>query len=130
MTELTDLAGKMVPPLILDTVVVEIEDKSVLVAEIPECDYRHKPCFYGPSGMQTGAFLRVGNQSRRMTPYEVFSFVVGRGQPTFDRDPVKKARALMIWIRISCTDTLSEWNALAQISGTGYAWLKKNWLTS
>jgi len=41
--------------------------------------------------MQSGSFLRVGNQSRHMTPYEVFTFMVGRGQPTFDRELIKTA---------------------------------------
>ena len=91
LTELTDMAGKMMPPLNLAIVVVDIEEKSLIVAEVPECDYQQKPCFYAPTGMNLGAFLRVGNQSRRMTPYEIFSFVVGRGQPIFDHALVQSA---------------------------------------
>jgi ATP-dependent DNA helicase RecG len=91
MTELTDLAGKMVPPLTLEVTTVEIEGKTAIVVEVPECDYQHKPCYYGPSGMQGGSFLRVGNQNRHMSAYEVFSFMTGRGQPTFDQELVKKA---------------------------------------
>jgi ATP-dependent DNA helicase RecG len=72
ITELTDLAGKMEPPLALDIQVVEVDHKSIIVAEVPECDFQYKPCFYKPSGMQTGSFLRVGNQNRRMTPYEIY----------------------------------------------------------
>jgi ATP-dependent DNA helicase RecG len=68
-----------------------MDGKTAIAIEIPECDYQHKPCFYGPSGMQSGSFLRVGNQNRRMSAYEVFSFVTGRGQPTFDQELVKKA---------------------------------------
>jgi ATP-dependent DNA helicase RecG len=90
-SELTDLAGKMVPPLALEITPVEIEGKTVIVVDVPECDYQHKPCHYGPSGMQDGSFLRVGNQNRRMSAYEVFTFVTGRGQPTFDQELVKKA---------------------------------------
>ena len=91
ITELTDLAGKMEPPLSLDIQVIEIEHQSIIVAEVPECDFQHKPCFYKPAGMQSGSFLRVGNQSRHMTPYEIYSFMVGRGQPVFDRDLVNAA---------------------------------------
>jgi ATP-dependent DNA helicase RecG len=91
LTELTDLAGKMEPPLSLDIQVIETDQKSVIVVEVPECDFRYRPCFYKPSGMQSGSFLRVGNQSRHMTPYEVFTFMVGRGQPTFDRELIKTA---------------------------------------
>lgn len=91
LTELTDLAGKMEPPLSLDIQVIETDQKLVIVVEVPECDFRYRPCFYKPSGMQSGSFLRVGNQSRHMTPYEVFTFMVGRGQPTFDRELIKTA---------------------------------------
>ena len=91
ISELTDLAGKMVPPSALEITPVEIEGKTVIVVDVPECDYQHKPCHYGPSGMQSGSFLRVGNQNRRMSAYEVFTFVTGRGQPTFDQELVKKA---------------------------------------
>ena len=91
MTELTDLASKMVPPLTLEITTVEIEGKTAIAVEVPECGYQHKPCYYGPSGMQGGSFLRVGNQNRRMSAYEVFSFMTGRGQPAFDQELVKKA---------------------------------------
>lgn len=91
ITELTDLASKMEPPLSLDIQVIDVDHKTVIVAEVPECDFRYRPCFYKPAGMQSGSFLRVGNQSRRMTPYEVFTLMVGRGQPTFDRELVKAA---------------------------------------
>lgn len=91
LTELTDIASKMEPPLSLDIQVIETDQKSVIVVEVPECDFRYRPCFYKPSGMQSGSFLRVGNQSRHMTPYEVFTFMVGRGQPTFDRELIKTA---------------------------------------
>ena len=91
LTELTDLASKMEPPLSLDIQVVDVDHKSVIVAEVPECDFRYKPCFYKPSGIQVGSFLRVGNQNRHMTPYEVFTFIIGHGQPTFDRELVKAA---------------------------------------
>jgi ATP-dependent DNA helicase RecG len=91
LTELTDLAVKMDPPLALDIQVLEVDHKSIIVAEVPECDFQHKPCFYKPSGMQIGSFLRIGNQNRRMTPYEIYTFMVGRGQPIFDRGVVKTA---------------------------------------
>ncbi|HEX7567188.1 MAG TPA: ATP-binding protein [Anaerolineaceae bacterium] len=69
LTEMTDLAGKMEPPLSLDIQVIDIDHKSIIVAEVAECDFLHKPCFYRPSGMQSGSFLRVGNQNRRITQY-------------------------------------------------------------
>jgi ATP-dependent DNA helicase RecG len=91
LTELTDLASKMEPPLALGIQVVTLEGKALVVVEVPECDFQHKPCYYKPSGMQAGSFLRVGNQSRHMTPYEIFTGMAGRGQPTCDREWVKTA---------------------------------------
>jgi ATP-dependent DNA helicase RecG len=91
ISELTDLAGKMIPPLALGISPVEMEGNTVIAVEVPECEYQHKPCHYGPSGMQGGSFLRVGNQNRRMSAYEVFTFITGRGQPAFDQELVKKA---------------------------------------
>jgi len=85
LTELTTLSARMMPPIALDIAVVEVEGQRILVAEVPECDYLYKPCYYAPSGLQSGAFLRVGNENRRMTEYETFSYVTGRGQPLFDR---------------------------------------------
>ncbi|MHC1733444.1 MAG: ATP-binding protein [Bacteroidales bacterium] len=91
LTELTDLASKMDPPLSLDIQVIDVDQKSIIIAEVPECDFQYRPCYYKPAGMQSGSFLRVGNQSRRMTPYEIYTFIVGRGQPVFDRELVKTA---------------------------------------
>lgn len=60
ITELTDLAGNMEPPLALDIQVLEVDHKSIIVAEVPECDFQYKPCFYKPSSMQTGSFFTRG----------------------------------------------------------------------
>jgi ATP-dependent DNA helicase RecG len=86
LTELTDLVSKMEPPLSLDIQVIDIDHKLIITAEVPECDFQYRPCYYKPAGMQSGSFLRVGNQSRRMTHYEIYTFMVGRGQPVFDRE--------------------------------------------
>ncbi|MCX6053886.1 MAG: ATP-binding protein [Chloroflexi bacterium] len=68
LTELTDLASKMEPPISIDIQVIDVEYKSIIVAEVSECAFQNKPCYYKPAGMPSGSFLRVGNQSRRMTP--------------------------------------------------------------
>lgn len=54
LSSLTDMSAKMSPPVSLDTAVVEVDGSKVIVAEVPECDYRHKPCHYKSSGIQTG----------------------------------------------------------------------------
>jgi len=91
LTELSDVAARMVPPLRLEPCVVEVEGQQVIVTEVPECPYDQKPCYFGPAGLNSGSYIRVGNTNRRMTDYEIFTFVSGRGQPTFDADIVRQA---------------------------------------
>ena len=91
LKELSDLSSLMTPPLRLDPLVVEIDGRSVIVAEVPECPYDQKPCHLTEAGINSGSYIRVGNTNRRMTDYEIFTYVSGRGQPTFDREIVATA---------------------------------------
>jgi len=88
---LGDQAARMEPPLRLHPVVVQVDEKPIIVFEVPECDYRRKPCYYGEAGLNSGSYIRVGNSNRRMTGYEIFTYVSSRGQPTFDQEPVRDA---------------------------------------
>jgi len=58
---------------------------------VPECRHDQKPCYYKPSGMNSGSYIRVGNTNRQMTAYEIFSYVSNRSQPTFDGEAVSEA---------------------------------------
>ncbi|MEA3310026.1 MAG: ATP-binding protein, partial [Chloroflexota bacterium] len=89
LAELVDMASRMIPPLRLTPVVVQVEGKSLIAFEVPECNYRQKPCHYEPAGLNSGSYIRVGNSNRRMTDYEIFTYVSSRGQPTYDREPVR-----------------------------------------
>jgi len=91
ITQLTNVASLMVPPLRPDVVVVEVAGNKILVAEVAECPYDQKPCYYDPSGLNSGSRIRVGNTNRRMTDYEILGFISNRSQPTHDQDPVKQA---------------------------------------
>ena len=91
LAELGDVASQMIPPLRLTPVVVHVEGKPVIVFEVPECSYRRKPSHYGPAGMNSGSYIRVSNSNRRMTDYEIFTYVSSHGQPTYDREPVCSA---------------------------------------
>jgi ATP-dependent DNA helicase RecG len=92
LAELGDMASRMIPPLRLTPIVIQVEGNPVIVFEVPECSYRRKPCYYGPSGLNSGAYIRVGNSNRRMTDYEIFTYVSSRGQPVYDREPVRSAK--------------------------------------
>lgn len=91
IAQLTDVASSMQPALRVEPTVVQVEGKQVVVVEVPECDYRLKPCYYRVAGLSAGSYVRVGNTNRRMTDYELFSFVSGHSQPTFDRESADQA---------------------------------------
>ena len=91
LAELSDQDSRMRPPLRVTPAVVQVEGEPIIVFEVPECDYRRKPCHYGPAGMNSGSYIRVGNTNRQMTDYEIFTYVSSQGQPTYDREPARSA---------------------------------------
>jgi ATP-dependent DNA helicase RecG len=52
----------------------QIDGKTIVSAEISECDVFSKPCFYKGHGKIKGSFIRVGDADLQMTAYEVYSF--------------------------------------------------------
>jgi ATP-dependent DNA helicase RecG len=89
--DLSGLAAQMEPPLRPNFSVEEIEGATVVAVEIPEVAYDHKPCYHRPHRLQEGSFIRVGNSTRRMSDYEIYSFVSSRTQPKFDAEPLIEA---------------------------------------
>ncbi|MCP4231647.1 MAG: transcriptional regulator, partial [bacterium] len=90
--EITHLASdNMEPALRPQFVLDEIEDETVVAAEIDEVTATQKPCYYKTAGLSKGAYLRVGNTNRRMTEYEVFGYLSSQGQPADDNEIVKEA---------------------------------------
>jgi len=53
-----------------------IDGKTVVSAEIAECDVFERPCFYVGKGRMKGAYIRVGGADKPMTEYEVYSYEV------------------------------------------------------
>jgi len=89
--DISGVAADMEPAVRPEFVVEEIEGKLVVAAEVPEVPPQQRPCYYRPSGLQKGSFIRVGNSNRLMTGYEIFGYVSGRGQPMFDEEAVSGA---------------------------------------
>ena len=54
--------------------VAQIDNKTVVSAEIKEIDNNDKPCFYSGVGRLKGSYIRCGDADRLMTEYEVYSF--------------------------------------------------------
>lgn len=82
-------ADQMEPPLRPLLQVFEIDGASIVVAEVPESPAGAKPCYYKGAGLPNGAFTRVGDGDRKLTPYEVQALFEARGQPRHDVEPVE-----------------------------------------
>ena len=89
--DLSGLAAQMEPPLRPSFSVEEIEGGAVVAVEVPEVSYDQKPCYHRPHGLHEGSFIRVGNSTRRMSDYEIYSFISSRTQPKFDAEPILEA---------------------------------------
>ncbi|MHB8119603.1 MAG: ATP-binding protein [Methanothrix sp.] len=81
----------MEPPLRPSFSVEEIEGETIVAVEVPEVSYDQKPCYHRPHRLQEGSFIRVGNSTRRMSDYEIYSFISSRTQPKFDAQPLLEA---------------------------------------
>lgn len=89
--DLSGLAAQMEPPLRPSFSVKEIEGGTVVAVEVPEVSFDQKPCYHRPHGLHQGSFIRVGNSTRRMSDYEIYSFMSSRSQPKFDAEPILEA---------------------------------------
>ena len=89
--DLSGLAAQMEPPLRPSFSVEELEGRTIVAVEVPEVSYDQKPCYHRPHRLQEGSFIRVGNSTRRMSDYEIYSFISSRTQPKFDAEPILEA---------------------------------------
>ncbi|MBX7113137.1 MAG: putative DNA binding domain-containing protein [Myxococcaceae bacterium] len=89
--DLASVADSMEPPLRPQIEVHRLRGKQVIVVEIAEVDSSSKPCFHKSAGLTNGAFIRVADGDRKLTPYEVQVLIAGRGQPREDEMVVKEA---------------------------------------
>lgn len=86
--DLASVCDQMDPPLRPLIQVHRVEQRPVITAEVPEVDYRQRPCHYRGAGVVGGSFIRVADGDRRLTQYEVQTMLDGRGQPLYDLEPV------------------------------------------
>ena len=91
-SDLSNLASdEMEPPPRIKFSVEEIEGRTVVAIEVPECPWNQKPCYYKNAGLSAGSYIRVGDGDRRMTEYEIHSYLSSRGQPRDDVEVVHEA---------------------------------------
>lgn len=83
--KLSDLLSNEMSSIIrADYHILEIKDKSLLAVYIPECPDQFKPCYYKPTGMPQGAYIRDGNTDRRITDEEMRRFIENSKKCKFD----------------------------------------------
>ena len=75
-TQVTSQSLQMEPAVRPVFTAAEIEGKTVVSAEISECDVFDKPCFYKGAGRLRGSYIRVGEADMPMTDYEIYSYAV------------------------------------------------------
>lgn len=78
----------MVPPVRAVIQTEEIEERLVVVAEIPALARNERPCHYRGEGPYGGSYIRVSDGDHRLTDYEVGVLLADRGQPRDDERPV------------------------------------------
>lgn len=54
--------------------VAKQEGKTLVSAEISECDMVDKPCFYKGAGRLKGSYIRLGEADQPMTGYEIYAY--------------------------------------------------------
>lgn len=89
--KVSSAALMMEPPVRPFFTVTECEGKSVLAAEIAECEPDLKPCFYRPAGRLRGSYIRVGDADMLMTEFEIYSYEVYRKKIRDELRPVERA---------------------------------------
>ncbi|HSW29712.1 MAG TPA: ATP-binding protein [Longimicrobiales bacterium] len=87
--DVASLCDSMEPPIRALIRPHKFEEKPVIVAEVPETTVTQKPCYYKGAGLANGAFIRVADGDRRLTPYEVHVMLSSRGQPREDCEAVE-----------------------------------------
>jgi ATP-dependent DNA helicase RecG len=77
-TRVTEQANQMEPVTRPLFTVAQIAGKTVVSAEIAECDIYERPCYYRGAGKLRGSFVRVGDADLPMTEYEIYDYEVYR----------------------------------------------------
>ena len=82
--QVSEICVEMTPPVRADISTVVADGLSVVVVQVPPCSPRQQPCFKTSLGAQLGTRVRVGDQNRKLTPYEVHLLMSRREDPQDD----------------------------------------------
>ena len=95
-----------VRPLISSAV---IDDKKIVVAEIPGIEITNRPCYYRGRGPMKGSYVRCGDSDEPMTDYEIYSYEAYRIKYKDDIRTVERAD-----IKAMDVDKLEKYKALCK----------------
>ncbi|WP_433828537.1 ATP-binding protein [Actinoplanes sp. CA-015351] len=76
------------PPLQISTEIVEVEDRRLVVAEVPPMSADRRPVYVTTQGISGGSYLRGGDGDRHMTEAEIALTMAARTQPVYDREVI------------------------------------------
>ncbi|MCI7439143.1 MAG: putative DNA binding domain-containing protein [Coriobacteriaceae bacterium] len=63
------------PPQAIEVLVLQLEGKPVIVANVREAPVREKPCYVRRLGQMGGSFIRTGDGDHKMSLYEIDRFI-------------------------------------------------------
>ncbi|WP_072500576.1 AlbA family DNA-binding domain-containing protein, partial [Olsenella phocaeensis] len=92
-SKLAQAARELVePPQAVDLLVLQLEGRPVVVANVREAPVREKPCFVRKLGQMGGSFVRTGDGDHRMSLYEIDRFIENQHRTARnDAEPVPDA---------------------------------------
>lgn len=90
--KVTEQCKQMEPAVRALFTVCDIEEKTVVSAEIPGVDISERPVFYKGVGRIKGSYIRVGESDEPMSEYEIYSYEAFRKRIRDDIRTVENAK--------------------------------------
>ena len=94
--KVTEQCKQMEPSVRALFTVCEINDKTIVSAEIPVVDISKRPVFYKGVGRIKGSYVRVGESDEPMSEYEIYSYEAFRNRTRDDIRVVEGASLKLI----------------------------------
>lgn len=94
--KVTEQCKQMEPSVRALFTVCEINDKTIVSAEIPGVDISKRPVFYKDVGRIKGSYVRVGESDEPMSEYEIYSYEAFRNRTRDDIRVVEGASLKLI----------------------------------
>lgn len=94
--KVTEQCKQMEPSVRALFTVCEINDKTIVSAEIPGVDISKRPVFYKGVGRIKGSYVRVGESDEPMSEYEIYSYEAFRNRTRDDIRVVEDASLKLI----------------------------------